>query len=98
MIFKFDYFFVLFSLFSFDVIIITPHRIFVNTFLYISCNYYLSYHLPNCYIVYFLYYILFSDNSIILRFYTIFPIPAILISPHANKQTGYLPYRTHKYS
>ena len=88
----------LFFLFSFDEIIIPPPFAFVNTFLYISCNYYLFYHLPNCYIVYFLYYILFSDNSIILRFYTIFPIPAILISPHANKQTGYLPYRTHKYS
>ena len=95
MIFYFVWF--VFLLFSFDVIIIAPPNAFVNTFLYFSHNYYLFHYLQHIYIVYFSYYILFSDNS----FCSVFSFSSPYRSPffpHTNKQTGHHSYRNRKYS
>lgn len=94
-----DFYFVwfVFLLFSFDVIIIAPSNVFVNTFLYFSHNYYLFHYLQYIYIVYFSYYILFSDNS----FCSVFSFSSPYRSPffpHTNKQTGHHSYRNRKYS
>ena len=86
-----------FLLFSFDVIIIAPPNAFVNTFLYFSHNYYLFHYLQYIYIVYFSYYILFSDNL----FCSVFSFSSPYRSPffpHTNKQTGHHSYRNLKYS
>ena len=76
---------------------ITDPSAFVNTFLYFSHNYYLFHYLQHIYIVYFSYYILFSDNS----FCSVFSFSSPYRSPffpHTNKQTGHHPYRNRKYS
>lgn len=74
MIFYFVWF--VFLLFSFDVIIIAPPNAFVNTFLCFSHNYYSFHYLQCIYIMYFLYYILFSDIFILLRLFL--PVPILI--------------------
>ena len=74
----------------------TAQRICQHIFIF-SCNYYLFYYLQCIYIMYFSYYILFSDNL----FCSVFSFSSPYRSPffpHTNKQTGHHSYRNRKYS